>query len=730
MATPQQYFQQGAFRVDPASTSQQTPTRLSGGPRGSVQANLQQAPAPLSMEKVNSDATINQATIRSINKMGQSLLEPYIERKQQEMFYEGARRQIEGEALADIVDDQPWYSKIFGPSASAQGARKMAQLRGVDEVVNGLGRDMHELRKLNPDEFQQELFNRLDESATGDARTDAIIQGQVLESSQSLIKAHTKEHYAYNQEKTQEEFTRTALVNAEQLQEGAKGYEKGFLNEDDWTALRSKVANSLQPLEGQTQESYFSSVQSSVKEAMQKGEWHYVSLVEDTGVIDAMPSEMRVDYRDAKRTYENRTMEDLATGEFHLDLAELSARSSEGQISPNQVLAGVKRINEKARKLTGLDRDFLDGDAVEGLIQGNLKGLISERRRRSEAEADARSEREAAARDRLLLRQAVATGDTGNLVSAGVISGTDAQSSMTSVIRSDMANDGADRWPSLVIGNFNKSKFTSTYLENEVQRGFRATQGEDLNSAWGRSMALYATLNEQPGGQAAASEYAGEYAGQAQQAYEMMQAGANPETAYRRTFQTPEVQNYSDTERETALGAIEERFSTGGFLGFGKDLDLTDSSKQQLVDAAIPAMQKFRGTSLTATEQLDRALPSITSKVVPTGKYVVHKNPSDKDLKTALGTTKDGDAGLVFDAAMDKSFKELGIDPSASTHIIQQRSQGKLSFIVSTYEEDGSFNTFEINQDELEKSYENEINKLRHSTYTKEVWGDNLPLVR
>lgn len=725
MAQPN-YFDDATFRVAPSSSAQQSAPRLAGGPRGSTQVNRSQAPAQLSTAQVDQQAAINQATFSAVAGLAQSVVEPYIEREQQKRFYEGARRQLEGEALADIVDDQPWYSKIFGPSASVQGARKMAQLRAVDEVVNGMAAEMPELRKLDGDQFQAELFKRADSVVTGDDQTDALIQMQILESSAPLIRAHTKEHYAYVQEEMQKEYTNASITSATALQTAAQEHARGLMSDDEWAQMKLKTSQSLMPLEGQNEQSYFQSVYASGVEAMQTGKWHYVKMLEDSGVLDAMPIEMRQRFRTTKRTAENQAQADLALGDYHLELSKLTAASQAGKISPNQVLEGVKRINAQVARSTGMDRPFLDARDVQSLITNNLNGIYRQQERAANAAAAANEKRQERAEQARLVNMAIGTGNIGNLVSAGVVSGTDAQAAATPIMQQQMAADDG-RWQSLAVQSFNQSGFKFDYLQSEIQRGLRQSVGEDYNSAWQHSFDLYARLNESAGGQAAASAYAGDYAGQMQEAYEMIKAGSAPDVAYNRVFKAPQQVSLSETDAKAVNEAVANKVNDPYLFGLWSHNPLNQRSQQTIAEIAAPIMKQFSGTSLTKDEQLERAWPQVTQKADILGRFVARKNSSDQPLSARLRVSRQ-EAGKVFELALDRKAKSLGLDADSISNIQQQRSNGNTSYFIETYD-DGEFNYFTIDDTELRQTLESNINELRNADAIESMWGDTVPLM-
>ncbi|WP_299311409.1 hypothetical protein, partial [uncultured Halomonas sp.] len=258
--------------------------------RGSVQGGGVVGPTPVRANFDRSAAQFDSSTLDALRSMADNLIDPMVQRRQEELFYEGARKQIEGEKLQDIVQEQPWYSKIFGPSASVQGARTMAQMQAVENFATNMQRDMPRLRTLSGDEFQQEVMARISEAAElGDATSNVAVQTQLLESMGPLIRNHTAEHFSWVQEQMQEQFTGTLVSNARFMQSAVQGLTTGRMSEEDYGQVQANVAMALQPIEGQTPESYWAGVQVATEEAMATGNFHFVNVVEQT-LYEHMPA--------------------------------------------------------------------------------------------------------------------------------------------------------------------------------------------------------------------------------------------------------------------------------------------------------------------------------------------------------------------------------------------------------------------------------------------------------
>src|SRR5262245_48675219 len=108
------------FSIDPGSPV--TPRQTAG--EVAVMSNIQpSAVAQQIAPMAQVDTGINGATVDALLKMGSDVLQPQIKAAAQQQFMEGVQRASTGEAVKDIVESQPWYTQVFGPSSAVAGAR-------------------------------------------------------------------------------------------------------------------------------------------------------------------------------------------------------------------------------------------------------------------------------------------------------------------------------------------------------------------------------------------------------------------------------------------------------------------------------------------------------------------------------------------------------------------------------------------------------------------------------
>lgn len=731
-----QFMAPEAQRVQVQSSPEQR-VRPASQLRGTVQGGGVGAPTPVRASFDRSAAQFDSSTLDALRAMGDALIDPIVQRRQEELFYEGARKQIEGEKLQDIVQEQPWYSKIFGPSASVQGARTMAQMQAVESFATNMQRDMSHLRTLSGDEFQQEVMRRISEVAElGDTATNVAVQSQLLESMAPLIRNHTAEHFSWVQEQMQEQFTGTLVSNARFMQSAVQGLATGRMSEEDYRQVQANTAMSLQPIEGQTPESYWAGVQVATEEAMASGNFHFVNVVEAT-LYEHMPAEQRVKFLNDRRKYEIQTAADMAVGEFSIDIAQLRAYSSEGQISPQGTWDRINEINRRFRAKTGLSRDLIDASSAEGILTNNLRGIISEQRKAAEA-AQSRADRLAELAAQTHYAQVAFMGGFAN---SYVAQGGDRQLTQDAAwgaIQGMQALEGEGlkpegSWAEVAAQALNNDGFKVTQLEHTVQRGIRSSIGGDYNPVFEQSYQAWRQLYEAPGGENAAAAYAGEYAGQMEQYHRDRLSGfEDPAVAFAANFRTaPSRTPAGQDQTKELFGWLQDNHTNPGVFSriMGASQPLNQSG-QAVVAAAVADSVAALDRNLIGLSQearFGRGFASARERLDIVGEHAYLRNPSDIRVKDFLSVT-DEEAGLIFNDVIQQHSRAVGVRSPESFQIIRLRDVGRgderqPAFVVRVYDDDGVPATFNFTGEELRSRIGQRFNVREEDTRTN--FGNN-----
>ncbi|MDR5751083.1 MULTISPECIES: hypothetical protein [unclassified Caballeronia] len=61
--------------------------------------------------------------VEAFNKLTQGMIQPYIDRQKKEQYANGMAMASQGMSLDEIAKDQPWYSKLYGPTPRCRARR-------------------------------------------------------------------------------------------------------------------------------------------------------------------------------------------------------------------------------------------------------------------------------------------------------------------------------------------------------------------------------------------------------------------------------------------------------------------------------------------------------------------------------------------------------------------------------------------------------------------------------
>lgn len=178
--------------------NQDNPTQLS---LGRVSTN-----APL-IHSVAQQLTSPPSAVDGLLAIGKTLAGGLVKEQKQKEFYEGQDRilqaSLEGtqkEELKNILDEQPYYMKMLGNGAVAEGAIEMASRVGAGKIFNeGLARlNTGQDAQIDPDTYKTNVMSQINSQRTGSPTVDSIMIPQMISKGQSLIAAHLSKHLEFN----------------------------------------------------------------------------------------------------------------------------------------------------------------------------------------------------------------------------------------------------------------------------------------------------------------------------------------------------------------------------------------------------------------------------------------------------------------------------------------------------------------------------------------------------
>lgn len=608
-------------------------------------------------------------------QLGAQLIEPKIKAAQQKQFLEGAQRVAQGEALTDIINEQPWYTKIFGPSSSVQGARTIAQMKNVDDYITSVQNDMPELQKLSSDEFGRRVSAKMSEFLTGDDVADAAIQTKMVESLGSLTKAHTKANYKWTQDTMQKTMVSYMISGSQKLQAQALQQLDGTMTQQDFAEAQAGFVGNLMPMAGQSPESYWSGIEAATIDALASGNHHAANTVFDSGIFANAPAETRKKLMDARHQYEARTQETAGFAEYGPLIGKLQGLARAGQLTGNQIIAEVDKINTDYGIRYGVQRPLFKRDELVSLISGNISKIYDRqeadaRQARSDARADqrevlkagAKAKQEAVKQAQLLqLIQAGAgnmagmAGYTGDEINRAVFKG-------AQIIEQQGGNVGE-----YLVRQYNQGgEHVNSLYQNQMKAGIRAATMEGHSGdAFTKSYGLYKQLSAETGGKAAAMAYLGDDALRMMKYDTLVTSGKMPpEVAYQLSFGQPIDKSRKSTDKEIgeALVSTVNSDQPGWFSKlFASEVPLSEQSKRVLTSAVGENYDLLaQNAALDDKQAMAVALDIAKRDLDVVGQYVYQKGADRKPIYQLIGSDEKT-AGKMFTELLNAKAKANGI---------------------------------------------------------------------
>lgn len=490
----------------------------------------------------------------------------------QERRFEGFTRAIEGATQEEIRAEQPWYTKLFGPTDYEMGAERYETLSKVADIQNDFLTRMPELRTKSPKAISDMLSQTMKDSMTGSPFADSVMQKSLMEAAAPLIAQHTKEHEAWNQANMDNlsiTTARKAMASYQNLMSQA-----AMLGKDepmDQAALenlgmaRAAIFEPLMPGKNQSIERTTRVMRTVLRDATQDGNLYGANAIIETGFLNQLDEKTRSEFEEMITRGEEKFRTRFATEdeEFVKRYAMYRAGISQGKGGEPSLREG-QELNRYYKSKTGSSVPVLKDDQLAAGAGDSMKNWLSDYNRvqdrqwsREDRAADrAETERlkaEAEDRNIMALTQAVAGGGAGAAKRMANVSGSDVDRAGLQNYRQALTTNPALARGQLVWNFSTRDSDINPEIQKDIQQGVNMAIGEESNDAFIREYGAWRALVESKGmivdprtgqvdesddsaGPATAAAYYGQYHDLFKQYDQRWRSGMDRNLAYRSTF--------------------------------------------------------------------------------------------------------------------------------------------------------------------------------------------------
>jgi hypothetical protein len=565
-------------------------------------------------------------------KLGGELVKPHVEQVKKEAYARGMQRAAQNEAITEIVEEQPWYSKVFGPTSLVDGARAYTASATAATVVAKLVEEMPELRKLSATEFSQYTADKLLQANTGDATTDMLVMQQLTQKLPDILGAQAKNHLAYKNELLAENMAADQLGKVAYLEALNKAVRNGAYKDDDLTqsgdvaaagmvlkAALDLSASFSMPPPGMDKAVHQKIVLGTVAKSLAAGNFAPYSVLERSEQLDKMEIPVASAIRTAYRQAQAEARINLPV-EFSQELSDLVFASQRG-VPKEEIISRTEALNKEYTRLTGDPARFRDSsDLAKDLLRNDVAFYQDQERLRNLQ----RTATTKVAQDQAKIDES--TEAAGRIANGLTTHGLTEDQSRAAWAMAEAKNPAAAPWMRVAgLDNDNVDKQFKILAQSSFGAALGAVSPEDaakgvvdpkakpvmLHRAY---MQFYLPLVKASGdrGEAAAQVYAGDYK-EVMARYHKFFAGRDPATmkeehmvaAYTEATRVVKPKPLSKEERKKGEALLSENPWFHSYMPAKNPKALLDILSPHLntelsVEVAVPAaVRELRGLNVT-----------------------------------------------------------------------------------------------------------------------------------
>lgn len=645
------------------------------------------------------------ATAGQLGQFFEGLMQPYIERKQAERFFEGFTAAQSGTALEELNNSDSGIRSIFGPTAFEQGAQFFTAKAALDTWTQERYAQMDELKKLDPKAAAKVLSETSQALMTKDPFANRLIQSGLIEASGPLMNAVAKERYAYGQEQAIGAWNLAGKQGAGALQAAAKAQARiaGPTDGPSPAMIQQGKAflGSMVKPEGMDDETYRKGLFNFMRGAMQDGNFYAVNLMRRAGIDKIFGEDELVKLDDAQHRYGQRVMEDASMSLLVEDMADYEALRAKGFLDPTQAASALLGMNAKVKRFTGLEEDLFDFAVIKGETRSIMDIIVANHRRAVDRqwqledrkyardtaiEIAERDDREAAAS----AGAAWASGD----VNAAIAGGVEEKHFNRISLRDFRTGDYRGLARAFTVGHY-----TSTAVRNDIQGALKGSLEEQYGKNFGTAYQTWQRMMKVNPGMTA--EYYGEYH-EKMRSFGTLQQTVGPEAAYRQAFGDParysaaQVPPALRKEADEAVVSAVKSKQSGWYNPWGTTYSPQAVRVMQNVvreRVALGLQNSDTPASSLAPEAMNAAVSDGTLQIA--GGEAWRAARGTKPFRVLVGLQQD-EADGVFRAQVDFRLKraglKTGINSTLEINYVDQPNGQKALHVIGRDTEGNSAN--------------------------------------
>lgn len=296
---------------------------------------------------------VNSRNLEALSRLSANLGQKFQE-AQEDKFAEGYLRHMQGEAVADIAEENP-FKGIFGDGAAVRGARAAQVQNSGSSVLSWVQANQGSLIGMPADAQRKAVADYIQTLNTGDPQADMLIAQNAMKILPAVMDNLTRASEGENQRQAALAQADTLEQHAQGLQYAADQVAKGQLAPEHYDALKAQAIQSAMPMPGQSPESYRASMQGNMLSLVRNGQFELANSIRSQ-VLDPMltPDERFQLDQQMKQANATWLKDNPVSGDYTMFTGTLPSQINAGRYATEeQLLADIERTNGDYKAQTG-----------------------------------------------------------------------------------------------------------------------------------------------------------------------------------------------------------------------------------------------------------------------------------------------------------------------------------------------------------------------------------------
>lgn len=530
-------------------------------------------------------------TFRFLSSIADNQLAEKFKQQQTAAYVGGMQQAMQGVAVKDVIDQQPWWSKLFGVADSVEGARAYTGNATAQLAAAQMIDDMPNMREMDGPTAQSFYVQKVNSLMTGDPATDLSIQQGLMRSLPNVMRQQAKEHYAWTQQQATAAEDASFKASAANLQGQGANLVGDMVSPEELQQAQRDWAGQQVPAAGRDLNNWRDAMMDRLIGAARQGQFHVINAAQlpiDGKDGPSLLSTLKADQQAQVLVAIERGQSEALKQNFpqYADaVSDIKIRSEkpgnfpgtgdEGHVSPEDVANSAELLNRQYMQRTGSSIGLFSGEQIANMRAGTGVNVINILESQAKARQAAADKAQTAAQKELATRQKnqliVSSFSGGTDIDGSPIQGGQLAYLAATPGYSKEAIDYAatiayrsmtpeQQQAALIANRGYEIKPIQIANDNGVEAAIASSPKEMGNAVMqqvGKFQALYKADPE------TAIRYYPRYADKMVYFSKLVDEGVSPESAFAPAFVNPiKQQPVSDAEKKSVIAGLTDKYSS------------------------------------------------------------------------------------------------------------------------------------------------------------------------